>query len=35
MKVIEKILTTEKDRVPGYLAYPERKERGSALLLVH
>ena len=35
MKVIEKLLTTEKDGVPGYLAYPERKERGLALLLVH
>jgi dienelactone hydrolase len=34
MKVIEKILTTEK-KWPGYLAYPERNKRGPALLLVH
>ena len=35
MKVIERSLTTEKDGVPGYLAHPERTERGPALLLVH
>jgi dienelactone hydrolase len=35
MKVVERLLTTEKDTIPGYLAYPERKERGPALLLVH
>src|SRR5258708_35169747 len=35
MKVIERNLTSEKDGVPGYLAYPDRNERGPALLLVH
>ena len=35
MKVVERALTSEKDTIPGYLAYPERAERGPALLLVH
>lgn len=35
MKIIERPLTIEKDSVAGYLAYPERKERGPALLLIH
>jgi carboxymethylenebutenolidase len=35
MKIIERDLTTEKDGVPGYFTYPERKELGPALLLVH
>ena len=35
MRIVERLLTTEKDGVPGYLAYPERTERGPALLLVH
>ena len=35
MKIIERQLTTEKDSIPGYIAYPERTERGPALLLVH
>ena len=35
MEIIERILTTAKDGVPGYLAYPERSEPGPALLLVH
>jgi carboxymethylenebutenolidase len=35
MKIIERILTTAKDGVPGYVAYPERNGPGPALLLVH
>ena len=35
MKVVERPLTTEQDGIPGYLACPERAERGPALLLVH
>ena len=35
MKIVERPLTAEKDSIPGYLAYPERPERGPALLLVH
>jgi carboxymethylenebutenolidase len=35
MKIVERVLTTEEDGLPGYLAYPERSERGPALLMVH
>jgi dienelactone hydrolase len=35
MKIFERPLITEKDSIPGYLAYPERSEPGPALLLVH
>ncbi len=35
MKIIERDLLQEEDGIPGYLAYPERDERGPALLLVH
>jgi len=35
LKVVERPLTVEKDAIPGYLAYPERAERGPGLLLVH
>lgn len=35
MKIIERPLTVEQDTIPGYLAYPERRDRGAALLLVH
>ena len=35
MKVRERPLTTDQDSIPGYLAYPERNQRGPALLLVH
>jgi len=35
LKVVERPLTAEKDAIPGYLAYPERPERGLGLLLVH
>lgn len=35
MKILERPLTVEQDTIPGYLAYPERRDRGPALLLVH
>ncbi len=35
MNVVERSLTVEQDSLPGYLAFPERSERGPALLLVH
>ena len=35
MKIVERPLTVEQDSLPGYLAFPERTERGPALLLVH
>ena len=35
MKIIERDLTTEGDGVPGYFAYPDRKQPGPGLLLVH
>jgi carboxymethylenebutenolidase len=35
MKIIERDLIPDKDGIPGYLAYPERHERGPALLLIH
>ncbi|MGH7833008.1 MAG: dienelactone hydrolase family protein, partial [Candidatus Binatia bacterium] len=35
MKVRERVLTAKDDGIPGYLAHPERPERGPALLLVH
>lgn len=35
MKIIERRLTIEQDSVAGYLAGPERRERGPALLLIH
>lgn len=35
MNVVERPLTVEQDTLPGYLAFPERAERGPALLLVH
>jgi dienelactone hydrolase len=35
VKVTERPLTLEQDGLPGYLAFPERTERGPALLLVH
>ncbi|MBI3001018.1 MAG: dienelactone hydrolase family protein [Deltaproteobacteria bacterium] len=35
MKIVERPLTVEQDSIPGYLAYPERTERGPAFLLVH
>jgi carboxymethylenebutenolidase len=35
MKIVNRDLTTEKDGVPGYIAYPDRKEAGPAVLIVH
>jgi carboxymethylenebutenolidase len=35
VRIIEHTLTTEKDSIPGYIAYPDRSEPGPALLLVH
>jgi len=35
VNVVERSLTVEQDSLPGYLAFPERSERGPALLLVH
>jgi carboxymethylenebutenolidase len=35
MKIVNRDLTMEKDGVPGYLAYPDRKEPGPAVLIVH
>jgi carboxymethylenebutenolidase len=35
LRILERILTSEKDSIPGYLACPERGARGPALLLVH
>ncbi len=35
MKIVERRLTIERDSVAGYLACPEREERGPALLLIH
>jgi carboxymethylenebutenolidase len=35
LKILERILTTEKDSIPGYLACPDRAARGPAMLLVH
>jgi carboxymethylenebutenolidase len=35
MKIVNRDLTTEKDGVPGYIAHPDRKEAGPAVLIVH
>lgn len=35
MKVITRKLTIEEDGVPGYVAHPDRKDRGPSLLLIH
>jgi carboxymethylenebutenolidase len=35
MKIINRDLSAEKDRIPGYIAYPDRKERGPGVLIVH
>ncbi|MDH3443986.1 MAG: dienelactone hydrolase family protein, partial [Deltaproteobacteria bacterium] len=35
MKIINRDLTTESDGVPGYIAYPDRKEPGPGVLIVH
>ena len=35
MTIISQKLTTEKDGISGYLAYPKRKQRGPAILWIH
>jgi carboxymethylenebutenolidase len=35
MKIINRDLSPEKDGLPGYLAYPDRKEGGPAVMIVH
>jgi carboxymethylenebutenolidase len=35
MKIINRDLTADKDGVPGYLAHPDRKEPGPAVMIVH
>ena len=35
MKIINRDLAAEKDGVPGYLAHPDRKEAGPAVMIVH
>lgn len=35
MKILNRDLTQEKDGVPGYLAHPDRKEAGPAVMIVH
>ena len=34
-RVITEALKEEKDGIPGYIAFPEREEKGPALLLIH
>jgi carboxymethylenebutenolidase len=35
MKIVNRDLTAEKDGVPGYLAHPDRKQSGPAVMIVH
>jgi carboxymethylenebutenolidase len=35
MKIINRDLSAEKDGIPGYIAYPERKEPGPGIMIVH
>ena len=35
MKIMNRDLSPEKDGLPGYLAYPARKEGGPAVMIVH
>ena len=35
MRTITRNLTEDKDGIPGYIAFPERKEKGPGLLLIH
>jgi carboxymethylenebutenolidase len=35
MRIVERILTTEQDGLPGYLAHPDRIDHGPGLLLIH
>ena len=35
MKIINRDLSPEKDGIPGYIAYPDRKAPGAGVLIVH
>jgi carboxymethylenebutenolidase len=35
MKIINRDLSTDTDGIPGYIAHPDRKEPGPAILVVH
>ena len=35
MQMINRDLNSDKDGIPGYLAYPNRKEPGPGVLIVH
>ncbi|MGH7843916.1 MAG: dienelactone hydrolase family protein, partial [Candidatus Binatia bacterium] len=35
MKIATRELSAEKDGMPGYIAYPERAQRGPGLLIIH
>ena len=35
MRTITRNLTEDKDGIPGYIAFPEREEKGPGLLLIH
>lgn len=35
MKIFSRDLSAEKDGIPGYIAYPDRREPGPGLLVVH
>lgn len=35
MKIINRDLSAEKDGIPGYIAYPDRKAPGPGVLIVH
>ena len=35
MKIINRDLSPEKDGIPGYIAYPDRREPGPGVLIVH
>ena len=34
-RVITRPLKEDKDGIPGYIAFPEREEKGPGLLLIH
>ena len=35
MRIVTRKLTEKEDGLPGYIAYPERQERGPGVLIVH
>lgn len=35
MEIVSRTLVTEKDRVSGFIAHPQRRERGPAIMWVH